>query len=312
MTLRALASDAAIGLWHAPDGWAHRRYDRPGAGRGRLLFQTGRADMIEKYLETLDHFSDRGWAVTAFDWRGQGGSGRLGDGDTGHVDDFATLVADLSAFWHEWRTGPESQGLPHVILGHSMGGFLTLAALAERAIDPDAAVLVAPMLGLRSPFGAAGGGALARWFAGRGDPRRAAWKNGDTPGSARQRQRRLTHDLARFAEQQDWRAARPDLALGSPSWHWLAQAFAATAALRADPRLGGIATPVQMLLADADRLVSPRAARAVAARLPDVEVHRFGRESAHEILREVDAVRTRALGLIDDFLDRRAPRARGE
>lgn len=259
--------------------------------------------MIEKYLETLDHFSARGWAVTAFDWRGQGGSGRLGDGDTGHVDDFAVLVADLAAFWREWRTG---EG-PHVVIGHSMGGYLTLAAMAERAIDPDAAVLVAPMLGLRNPFGAAAGAALARWLMARGDPRRAAWKAGDTPGSARQRQRRLTHDLARFAEQQDWRAERPDLALGPPSWHWLVQAFAATASLRVDPRLAEIATPVQMLIADADRLVNPRAARFVATKLPDVEVHRFGRESAHEILREVDAVRDRALGLIDAFLDRRAP-----
>ena len=307
MTLRTLAPDAVIGFWRAPDGWVHRRYDRPGSGRGRLLFQTGRADMIEKYLETLDHFSAQGWAVTAFDWRGQGGSGRLGDGDTGHVEDFATLVDDLGAFWRDWRTEPESGSGPQVVIGHSMGGFLTLAALAERTIDPEAAVLVAPMLGLRNPFGASAGAAVARWFAGRGDPRRAAWKHGDTPGSARQRQRRLTHDLVRFAEQQDWRAARPDLALGPPSWHWLIQAFAATAALRADPRLGEIATPVQMLLADADRLVNPRAARVVAARLPDVEVHRFGRESAHEILREVDAVRNRALGLIDAFLDRRAP-----
>ena len=301
MTSRALHPDASLGLWHAPDGWVHRRYDRPGSGRGRLLFQTGRADTIEKYLETLDHFSDRGWAVTAFDWRGQGGSGRLGDGDTGHVDDFGTLVADLGAFWRGWRTGKG----PHVIIGHSMGGYLTLAALAERAIDTEAAILVAPMLGLRSPMRL--GGAVARWMARVGDPRRPAWKRGDTPGSALQRQRRLTHDLDRFAEQQAWRAAQPDLALGPPSWHWLAEAFAATGRLRADPRLRNIATPTQMLLADEDRLVDTRAALAVAAKLPDAEVHRFGPESAHEILREVDAVRDRALAAVDDFLDRRAP-----
>jgi lysophospholipase len=123
-----------------------------------------------------------------------------------------------------------------------------------------------------------------------------------------QRQRRLTSDLDRFAEQQAWRAAQPELALGPPSWHWLAEAFAATGRLRADPRLRNISTPVQMLLADEDRLVDTRAARAVAAILPDAEVHRFGPESAHEILREVDVVRDRALVAIDDFLDRRAPK----
>lgn len=303
MTGPTSPSYGAMSIWRAPDGWAHRRYDRPGRGRGRLLFQTGRADMIEKYLDTLDHFHGRGWSVTAFDWRGQGGSGRLAEGDTGHVEDFATLVADLSAFWREWRTGDE----PHVVVAHSMGGFLTLRALAERAIDPDAVALVAPMLGLRSPFGTWAGASLAGWFAGHGDPRRPAWTLRGTPRETRARQRRLTHDLQRFAEQERWRAERPELSLGAPSWHWLARAFAETAALRTDPRLGSATTPVQMLLADADRLVSPRVALDVARRLHDVEVHRFGPEAAHEILREVEPVRARALSLIDDFFDRRAP-----
>lgn len=292
-----------ISTWHAPDGWAHRRYDRPGRGRGRLLFQAGRADMIEKYRETLDHFSERGWAVTAFDWRGQGGSGRLADGDTGHVEDFGVLRADLAAFWRGWRCGDG----PHVLIGHSMGGYLSLATLVERGIDPDAAVLVAPMLGLRSPVGPRLGAMLARWMADRGDPRRPAWRLRGTAYETRARQRRLTHDLARFAEQERWRAEWPELALGAPSWHWLAQAFAATAALAIDPRLEAVTAPVQMLVADADALVDPRAARAVAARLRDVELHRFGREAAHELLREADAVRARALSLIDAFLDARAP-----
>lgn len=299
----SLASDAALSAWHAPDGWAHRRYDRPGRGRGRLLLQAGRADMVEKYLETLDHFHDRGWATTAFDWRGQGGSGRLADGDVGHVEDFGTLVADLAAFWREWRTG---EG-PHVVVAHSMGGFLVLRALAERLIDPAAVVLVAPMLGLRNPLGSRIGGALARLIAGRGDPARAAWRQPEEPRAVRARQRRLTHDLARFADERRCYARDPALRLGPPSWRWVARAFAETALLRADPRLASITTPVLMLVADADRLVDPHAARRVAARLPDAELVRFGRESAHEILREVDPVRTRALALIDDFVDRRAP-----
>ena len=68
-------------------------------------------------------------------------------------------------------------------------------------------------------------------------------------------------------------------------------------------------TPVQLLVANHDRLVDPRAARRVAARLPHAELHRFGRDAAHELLREADPVRNRALTLIDDFLDRRAPPA---
>ena len=61
-----------------------------------------------------------------------------------------------------------------------------------------------------------------------------------------------------------------------------------------------------MLVAEADALVDPRAAVALALRLPDATLVRFGRESAHEILRERDPVRDRALAAIDSFLDERA------
>ncbi|WP_082474418.1 alpha/beta fold hydrolase [Sphingomonas sp. Leaf343] len=304
-TLQDWPADAVRGVWRAPDGWAHRRYDRPGDGRGRLLLQAGRADMIEKYLETLAHFHDRGWATTAFDWRGQGGSGRLAEGDVGHLDDFATLVADLAAFWRDWKADGEG---PHVLVCHSMGAFVALRAVVERAIDPDAVVLAAPMLGLRNPLGAWIGGGLARRLAARGDVRRAAWAHGVTPRAIRNRQRRLTHDPARFADEQAWFDREPTLRLGPPSWGWIVQAFAATAALRDDARIATVTTPVQMLVADTDQLVDARAALRVASRLPDVDLVRFGRESAHEILREADPVRQRALAAIDGFLDARAPR----
>lgn len=44
----------------------------------------------------------------------------------------------------------------------------------------------------------------------------------------------------------------------------------------------------------------------MAGKLPDARVVRFGKESAHEILREGDKVRNRAIGEIDLFLQARA------
>jgi lysophospholipase len=307
---RAVPASARESEWQGRDGWTLRRFDWPPPdgrpARGSLLFQGGRGDVVEKYLETLAHFHARGWAVTSFDWRGQGGSGRLGrDRLVGHLDSFTDLVADLELFWRAWMAaGPG----PHVVVAHSMGAFLLLRALAERAVAPAAAVLVAPMLGLRSPIGARAGQWLARAMARLGDPTRAAWKANTDPAAVAGLRALLTHDAGRYADQLWWYEARPELRLGPPSWGWLVQAFAGTAALRADPRLAEIATPVLMLVADHDRLVDPRAALAVAARLPDAEVRHFGPEAAHEILREVDAVRDRALAAIDDFLDARVPR----
>jgi lysophospholipase len=65
--------------------------------------------------------------------------------------------------------------------------------------------------------------------------------------------------ILRFADQQAFRRMRPERCLGSPSWHWVAEAFGATAALRDDPGLARIETPVLMLVAQADRLVDARA-----------------------------------------------------
>src|SRR6185503_7838883 len=100
----------------------------------------------EKYLETLEHWRRQGWRVTAADWRGQAGSGRLGiDPVTGHVDDFALWVGDLAAFWQEWASDRSG---PRVLAAHSMGGHLALRAVADRRLDPPPAALVttAPML----------------------------------------------------------------------------------------------------------------------------------------------------------------------
>ena len=302
---RAFPDAATLSTWTTPDGWPLRRFDWPNsAGRGRLLVQGGRGDVIEKYLEAIGHFHRQGWAVTAFDWRGQGGSGRLAtDPHVGHAGDFAPWIADLAALWRDWSA--RGQGA-RAIVGHSMGGYLALRALVEGAIDPDAAVLVAPMLGLRSPLGPRWGGRIAGWMAGRGDPARPAWRDGERPASRTGRQQLLTGDVSRYADEGWWYEQSPAIRLGPPSWGWLAQAFAGTRALEADPRLDTLATPMLMLVAEADGLVDPRAALRIARRLPHGEVVRFGPESAHEILREADPVRDRALAAIDAFLDLRA------
>ncbi len=304
---RAIPSAATIAAWPAPDGWALRRFDWPApphvAPRGSLLFQGGRGDVFEKYLEAFAHWHVRGWHVTAFDWRGQGGSGRCTPaGDCGHIDRFETYLDDLSAFWAGWDAGG-----PRVAIGHSMGGHLLLRALVERRIDPAACVLIAPMLGLRAPMGPRLGEGAARLLAALGPATRPAWKGNERPHTLKSRESLLTHDPARYADELWWQGTDAAQRTGPPSWGWVVDAFRSTRQLRADPALAQVTTPVQMLVADRDALVDPAAARAVAARLPDIDLLRFGPESRHEILREADAVRGRAIAAIDAFLDARAP-----
>lgn len=307
--LEIIERHGRISQWSAPDGAALRRFDMPageGGRRGSLLFQGGRGDIFEKYFEAFVGWRAAGWAITAFDWRGQGGSGRLGaDPRIGHLVGFAPLIADLRGFWADWAaTAPG----PHVAIGHSMGGYLLLRGLVEGSIDPAAAVLVAPMLGVNaSPFGAPLAERVAAGMLRIGRPDRAAWRDNERPHTLATRQALLTHDPRRYGEEIAWKAERPELALGPPSWSWVLAALRETRQLRDDSRIDRLTVPLLILSADADKLVDPAATAAVAARLPAAELIRFGPESAHEILREADPVRDRALAAIDAFLDRAAP-----
>ena len=305
---RAIPASAREGAWTAPGGQAIRRLDfaAPAEPRGSLLFLPGRGDYYEKYLETLGHWAGQGWRVTALDWRGQAGSGRLGlDARTGHVEDFADWVADFAAFWPEWSA---EHPAPRVIAAHSMGGHLALRAVAEGRVEPDALVLSAPMLGFSGRVPAALLHPLARAMARLGDPRRAAWTWSEKPGEKLAwRARLLTHDSERYADEMWWREARPELAMGPGSWRWVERGYASMQRLFAPGVLEGIATPAIIVATSADKLVSYPAIERAARRMPRAELVRFGDEAAHEILREADPVRDKALRRIDDFLDRVVP-----
>ena len=304
---RAIPASAVESRWHAADGHAVRRIDwpAPAAGaRGSLLFLPGRGDFYEKYLETLDHWHDLGWRVTASDWRGQAGSGRLGhDAVTGHIDDFSTWVADLAVLWREWKASTPG---PHVLAGHSMGGHLVLRAVAEGLVDPDGVLLSAPMLGfaanlLPDPVMHA----AARLMKALGDPARPAWKWSEKPGQPPEgRAALLTHDEARYADELWWREARPELVMGPGSWGWVERGYASMRGLFAPGKLESVRQPVLILATDNDKLVCFGAIARAAARIPGARLVNYGKAAHHEILREADAVRGPALAEADAFLAR--------
>jgi lysophospholipase len=284
-----------------------RRIDWPApetGAVGSILFLPGRGDFYEKYLETLDHWYRRGWQVTAADWRGQAGSGRLGtDAVTGHIDDFATWVEDLAQLWKRWKA--ETPG-PHVLAGHSMGGHLVLRALAEQQVDPAGVILSAPMLGFTaSLLPDAVMHQAAKLMKALGDPRRPAWKWSEKPGQVpADRIHLLTHDAARYSDELFWRDKRPELVMGPGSWGWVERAYASMRLLASPGLLEAIGTPILIVATDNDKLVGYPAIAKAAARLGDCELVHFGKEAHHEILREADGVRDRALAACDSFLVR--------
>jgi lysophospholipase len=303
---RRLPESATMSSWQAPDGWIHPRLDcRQPAGRtarGSLLFAGGRGDFVEKYVEAHAYWHARGWNVTVFDWRGQGGSRGAIAG--GHLDSLDVLVDDLAAMVDDWRGDAPA---PHVVVAHSMGGHIVLRALADRRLAIDAAVLVAPMVVVNArPLPTR----VAAWVAGLlaaiGLARRPAWKTPPAmlpPGS--RRQHFLTGSAERYSDELWWWDREPRYNLGAPSWGWLRAAYRSSALLT-DAALARIAVPLLFLGTDRDRLVSPAAIRRAAAAVPGAELLIFP-DAGHELLREADPIRLAALARIDSFLDAHAP-----
>jgi lysophospholipase len=284
--------------WRAADGWPLRSFSwpQPGAARGSLLFLTGRGDFIEKYLEILIHWYGAGWTIAGFDWRGQGGSGRmLADPLICHQTDFDLLVADLAGFVDHWLA--ETPG-PHVIVAHSMGAHLTLRMLSNRPEGIDAAVLSSAMIGIRVK-------GVPSWLVGRlvrcavalglSDRRISRRDIGDVGG-------RMTSCPDRRADKMWWKANHPHLASGVPSWSWVRAAFASIARLT-DAALGQIHTPILLTAAREDPIVDVAAIEHAARVLPNAELTII-EGGGHEILRETDARRLPLLARIDAFLSR--------
>lgn len=302
---RARPNWLEIRHWKARDGWVIRSFRVvPDAGipvRGSLLFQAGRADFIEKYIEIYDHWRGLGWTIEGFDWRGQGGSGRvLADSRLGHCPPYEVMIDDLAAFLDEW--GARSPG-PHVALGHSMGGHLLLRLLSERTPVIDGAVLLSPMLGLNTgPLGERLGRFIARMLCRIGMTERGAWSENSAKGSGH-RQRNLTHSVERYEDEQWWRRSDSMLDVGPPTWGWLSDSWQSIAKLLAPGMLEKVETPILILCTEHDRLVLTSAVRQAAGRLPNVKLV-CNSKAAHEILREADPVRLWALSEIDRFLEK--------
>lgn len=232
-------------VWlRADDGVRLRAVIWPEGARGTVLIFPGRTEYAEKYGPAAADLARRGYASVAVDWRGQGLADRLlPDPMAGHVGAFGDYQKDVAALMRHLRDA----GLPRpfFLMAHSMGGAIGLRALIER-LEVRAAVFSAPMWGIaldpwRRPLALVVAGAAR--LAGRS----AAYVPTTGPGSyvatAPFEGNVLTRDRAMFAWMQGHLRARPDLALGGPTLHWLDAALreCRVLAARACPRLPALA-----------------------------------------------------------------------
>ena len=126
------------------------------------MLSAGRTEFIEKYFEVIGELLGRGFSVLVHDWRGQGlsdaaAAGRA-EGPRRPVRRFRRRLSAACS-----TTSRTALPKPWIALSHSMGGCLTMLALARGERRFSGAILSAPMLGLTAAA-AAGRCAPAVWL----------------------------------------------------------------------------------------------------------------------------------------------------
>lgn len=329
---------AQCGFVTTPDRIRIRYAHWPAGGtrrKGTVTLLQGRAEFIEKYFEVIQDLRDRGFAVVAFDWRGQGGSQRVTRNPRrGHVSNFRKFRIDLRTVLKEVSLATYPG--PHFALAHSTGALVLLSDTERLRTMLDRAVLTAPLLGLPSGAWLPGASALRRrflrivslgllgreplkakapktsWFLEKVGFRLARFMSliglgrlfipgGNGKLFVPFESNRQTSDRVRFDRFNKVLEKAPELGVGSPTFGWLSAMGRTAMALRKRQAGPNIKLPCLVLAAGGDRIVStPMIEDFVSRTKSAAYVEIAGAE--HELMTERDIFRDQFWAAFDAFV----------
>ncbi len=277
-----------------------------GVVRGTVVLSPGRTEPIEKYYELIGNLLARGFCVLAHDWRGQGLSARLlPDRLKGHARAVEEFLDDYQRLLETYEARLPR---PWIMIGHSMGGALNLLTLQAGEARFSAAILSSPMLRIRTDKRSMWSVKLAvRWNLRHGRAADYVLGNSDDPFEHSFENDALTRDEVRYELWRQQLYACPHLAIGGPTWGWLAFALDAGERALKPKALKSVKIPVCIVQGADDSRVWKQTARWAAKRLGRgryVEVE--GAE--HEVIMETDDRRAIFLREFDAMADYVAPR----
>ena len=295
--------DANVTAIRAVDGMSLRvvRWHPQKKSVGTVVICQGRAEFVEKYFETAADLLARDLTVVAFDWRGQGLSGReLDNSRKGHIDDFSLYERDLDSILDQVLLPfcPE----PWFSLAHSMGAAVLLRQARGERSPFERIVLTAPLIDIHGlPFpGFARSAAKLLDLAGFGSA--FIPSGGETAILTKPfKDNVLTFDPHRYERNNKIVAAAPSVAIGDPTIGWLDAAFTQIDEF-ADPEYPRrVLTPTLVFAADNDRVVDGAAVERFSTRLKAGRLVTLS-SSRHEILQERNDVREQFWAGFDAFI----------
>lgn len=282
----SLQPDSTLSTYTASDGENIAVQDWPlpeGAKpRGMVLIVHGLGEYAGRYDHVAKRLNLWGFAVRSYDQYGHGESGGMRGGLPSAnrlLDDLADLAESAR------RRVPE--GVPLVVLAHSMGGLVAATAVARQVLPVDALVLSSPALATRlSPLQKLLMAAVPRIAP------NLAVSNGLDPGF-------LSHDTAIV-----------EAYVADPRVHDRLTGRLARFIVEEGPRVIAAAprwtVPTLLMYAGEDKLVDPAGSRAFAEAAPRsvVESHCF-QDLWHEIFNETGAGQEAVFLTLRRWLDAR-------
>ena len=271
--------------------------------KGALVFINGWAENLFKYIELFYDLNLLGFSpIYTYDHRGQGFSERLLSHrpHISHVESYAHYEKDLDIFIKQVLMYPEVQKQKLFLVAHSMGGNIVLSYMQKGPVPFRAVALSAPMLKIQTmpsvldffPLVFMKGICLffCQWP--------LPWIN-----PQKSQKEKLTSSQERINFAKHVAKTVPKMPLSQLSAQWVLKSFSAGSWVMDKKRIQKIKTPLLILQAEKEVLVSNTYQNRFCKVIPNfchIKTFKTGR---HELFLEKDKVRDQAITATVQFFD---------
>jgi len=283
------------------DGLLRYSFNQEKSSRGNIVIVPGRTEFIEKYMEVCWDLRNIGYSICVYDHLGQGRSARqLSDPEKGHISDFTTYVSDLVKIIESVVLQTPKE--PVYLLAHSMGATISSLASQRCAETISGMILVSPMFQINTgrflrPTLAE---ALCELVCISGGASGYVWGGGPFKPDMDFTDNLLTSDPDRFRLNGELVRQNREVALGSPTFGWLQQAYKAMRQVRG--QIPETPCPTIIFRSIDEQVVGLKEMENYCNGVSSCQLVTY-RNCRHELLMERDEIRNDLLTRIRQFLN---------